>query len=91
MSKQMSVLLTAEQHGRYRAAANAEGITLSAWVRRALNRHGSASKPRRTPEERMAAVERAMAIPESERVPVLSPEQYRRWYEETRYGPSSRS
>ena len=38
-NKRVHLVLAAEEHARYRAAATAEGVSLSEWLRAAADRH----------------------------------------------------
>ncbi len=71
---------------RYRACARAEGVNLSTWVRTALAL-AERSRPRRTAEEKLAAIARAAG---SVAPPMMPPieryQEYRDWHERTRYG-----
>jgi hypothetical protein len=82
MSTRLHVVLSDEEHARFRACAEADGVNLSTWVRTALAM-AERARPRKTPEQRLAAVERAMDIPEAERVPTPTIEELRRGFERT--------
>ena len=80
MSARLHVVLSDEEHARFKACAEAEGVSLSTWVRMALDL-AERGRARKTPEQRMAAVRRAMAIPDEQRVPTPSIEELRRGFE----------
>ena len=80
MSARLHVVLSDEDHARFKACAEAEGVTFSTWVRMALDL-AERGRARKTPEQRMAAVRRAMAIPDEQRVPTPSIEELRRGFE----------
>ena len=80
MSARLHVVLSDEEHARFKACAEAEGVSFSTWVRMALDL-AEQGRARKTPEQRMAAVRRAMAIPDEQRVPTPSIEELRRGFE----------
>ena len=80
MSARLHVVLSDEEHARFKACAEAEGVSFSTWVRMALAL-AEQGRGRKTPQERMAAVRHAMAIPDEQRVPTPSIEELRRGYE----------
>lgn len=88
MSSRLHVVLSDEEHARFKACAESEGVSFSTWVRTALEL-AERSRPRRSPEEKLAALERAAGIADDERLP-MPPidryEEYRDWYERTRFG-----
>jgi len=88
MSTRLQVVMDEDELERYRACARAEGVNLSTWVRTALAL-AERSRPRRTAEEKLAAIEAAVRIPAEQRIPMPPIEryhEYRDWHERTRYG-----
>lgn len=82
MSTRLQVILDDEELARYKACAARDGVNLSTWVRMALTL-AERSRPRKTPEERMAAVKRVMDIPVAERVPTPTIAELRQGFEST--------
>ena len=82
MSMRLQVILDDEELARYKACAARDGVNLSTWVRMALTL-AERSRPRKTPEERMVAVKRAMDIPATERVPTPTIAELRQGFERT--------
>lgn len=82
MGTRLHVVLDEDELARYRECAARDGVNLSTWVRMALAL-AERSRPRKTPEERMAAIRRAMDIPAGDRVPTPSIEELRRGYAAT--------
>lgn len=80
MSTRLQVILDDDELARYKACAAREGVNLSTWVRMTLTL-AERARPRKTPEERMAAVKRAMDIPESARVPTPTIEELRQGFD----------
>ncbi len=80
MSTRLHVVLDDDELARYRDCAARDGVNLSTWVRMALAL-AERSRPRKTPEERMAAIRRAMDIPDSARVPTPTIEELRRGFD----------
>lgn len=80
MSTRLHVVLSDDEHARFRACAEAEGVSFSTWVRTALAM-AERIRPRKTPEQRMAAIRRAMDIPDDERVPTPTIDELRKGFE----------
>jgi hypothetical protein len=80
MSARLHVVLSDEEHARFKACAEAEGVSFSTWVRMALAM-AERGRPSKTPEQRMAAVRRAMAVPDEQRVPTPTIDELRRGFE----------
>ncbi|MGI9186464.1 MAG: hypothetical protein ACR2J9_02905 [Gaiellales bacterium] len=80
MSTRLQVILDDDELARYKACATRDGVNLSTWVRMALTL-AERTRPRKTPEERMAAVKRAMDIPASARVPTPTIAELRRGFD----------
>ncbi len=81
MSTRLHVVLSDEESERYRACAEAAGVNLSTWVRMALAMAEQA-RPRKTPAQRMAAIRRAMDIPDDERAPTPTIEELRQGFDD---------
>lgn len=59
MSKRLQVLLEPREYRGFQQLAKQAGLSLGEWVRQALRRMAG-SKPRKTPEEKRAAIQRAL-------------------------------
>ena len=85
MSVRLHVVLSEEESARYRQCAELDGVTFSSWVRSALALAES-HRPRKTVEQRLAALQRAVELPDAERLPMPPIDEYLAWHEATRYG-----
>lgn len=89
MSTRLHVILSDEEHARYRECAALDGVTFSSRVRTALalaERH----RPRKAVEQRMAALRHAIEVPDEERLPMPPIDEYLAWHDATRYGEPPR-
>lgn len=68
MSTRLQIIVDDDDAERLRACAQAEGLNLSEWIRRAMDLAAKAQGPR-TPEEKLAALRRLSHMPEAERAP----------------------
>jgi hypothetical protein len=85
MSTRLHVVLADDENARYRACAERAGVTFSTWVRMALAL-AEREQPRKTVDQRLAALQRALEIPEDERLPMPPVEEYLAWHGRSRYG-----
>ena len=74
MSMRLQVIVSESEVARARSCAEAEGVNLSEWVRRALALAEKAQSPRGI-DEKLAALRRLSDIPDAERGPAPAIEQ----------------
>ena len=74
MSIRLQVIVSESEAARARSCAEAEGVNLSEWVRRAMALAEKAQSPRGI-DEKLAALRRLSDIPDAERGPAPAIEQ----------------
>ena len=85
MSARLHVVLSDEEHARFKACAEAEGVSFSTWVRMALDL-AERGRPRRSAGEKLEALQQVLDMPAEARLPMPPIDEYRAWHGATRYG-----